>query len=436
MGILALSWAIHVTYIGELYLSDLVAALLVPFAILAWRDFPRRNSRYLRATRWLTFAAFVWWLAQAIADIVRQSSASNMMRGWANIFFFVSSLLVLRSLLSDQSDFPRFTGMLGLSGILAYALAPPWDGFANAWKFGLGLPASYLAVYVACRLARHSRRRSAALLALLGVIHLLLGYRSMAGICLIASALLVLPARRPPEAGIQGQRLFGKAILASVLATIVGLAAVYAYSWAAAQGILGSDAQSKYEIQQSSGLPVLLAGRADALISGKAIIESPLLGYGSWPDNRELAAEAQALRQRGVALGYSPSDPELIATHSYLLGAWVDAGIFGAVFWVLVIAAIMICLGRRAVWLSSRAAPAVAFFVTNLAWCVLFSPLGADARLAAAVSIVVVTYFAFEFRNNAAAEDPMAGRRGSGGAARKPSLNSIEAWSSSHGSLP
>src|SRR6476659_5175988 len=71
------------------------------------------------------------------------------------------------------------------------------------------------------------------------------------------------------------------------------------------------------------------------------------------------------------------------------MGAWVWAGILGAVFWAYVI------------WLSLRAtvrvatslpalAPLYAYFVPGMVWVVLFSPFGLNARIQDALTLVII----------------------------------------------
>src|SRR5258708_14335741 len=79
---------------------------------------------------------------------------------------------------------------------------------------------------------------------------------------------------------------------------------------------------------------VLLAGRNEFLAAGSAIRDSPFIGHGSWAKDPKYKA---ILYDRLAELGYRKMGPELesdvIPSHSYVFGAWVESGILGAVFW-------------------------------------------------------------------------------------------------------
>ena len=82
---------------------------------------------------------------------------------------------------------------------------------------------------------------------------------------------------------------------------------------------------------------------------------------------------------------------ERIPAHSYLLEAWVDGGILGGIFWLVIlglIGAVFFTLHRMRDALS----PLIAFLMMYLTWSILLSPYGAEQRLIAAYSIVVMLY--------------------------------------------
>jgi hypothetical protein len=93
-----------------------------------------------------------------------------------------------------------------------------------------------------------------------------------------------------------------------------------------------------------------------------------------------------------AAMGYNRqgarTDPDLIPSHSYLLGAWVESGLLGAAFWAWVL-----WLTMKALWRASGAEPRFPFLVFIaflLVWNILFSPYGAEARFLATYSIYVM----------------------------------------------
>jgi O-antigen ligase len=151
---------------------------------------------------------------------------------------------------------------------------------------------------------------------------------------------------------------------------------------------LGSDAQAKY-FSQSGSLGVLVGGRSEILVSSQAVIDSPMLGHGSWAkDFAYVDLLGDRLSSFGYEMGAGASDLGLIPAHSYIMQSWVWAGLLGGVFWLAILAI--------AVWLlanlyASRVelAPLLTFSTMLLLWNIAFSPYGSSARLLASYGIVL-----------------------------------------------
>jgi O-antigen ligase len=81
----------------------------------------------------------------------------------------------------------------------------------------------------------------------------------------------------------------------------------------------------------------------------------------------------------------------MIPTHSHIFGAWVEAGLIGAVFWVFVLRLIFRSM-RRA--LDLRAPTDVLILLTGamMIWDVFFSPFGANERLSWAAALVLLIF--------------------------------------------
>jgi len=77
-----------------------------------------------------------------------------------------------------------------------------------------------------------------------------------------------------------------------------------------------------------------------------------------------------------------------IPAHSHLMGAWVQAGILGAVFWAYVFWLALKSVFRLAM-LRPGTAPVYMWILVGFIWDVLFSPFGATQRTLAALAIVL-----------------------------------------------
>jgi hypothetical protein len=184
----------------------------------------------------------------------------------------------------------------------------------------------------------------------------------------------------------QSSKLRARDVLTIAASCIIGLGSIYwTYQYVAGKGALGEDARSKYEEQSSGQYGILLGGRVEMLGYLPAIYDSPILGHGSWAkDPTYIIAEHQAL----ALMGYSAADEistedlelGLIPSHSYLFGAWVDAGILGAVFWAWVFFLDAKTL-FRVYSPTTVLLPVMSYMGFELLWDVLFSPYGAEARI-------------------------------------------------------
>ena len=73
----------------------------------------------------------------------------------------------------------------------------------------------------------------------------------------------------------------GRAAVGLVFCGIAAFTILQGYDIAASHGWLGAGAQTKY-VEQSGSLGVLVGGRSEVLVSTQAIMDSPILGHGSW----------------------------------------------------------------------------------------------------------------------------------------------------------
>jgi hypothetical protein len=267
--------------------------------------------------------------------------------------------------------------------------------FDSAWKFSYAPALTTLAAMAG--LTVFSRRLFGAMsewapLAVLGVLNLAFDYRSMFGIAMAAvtfgmlkHAIDLRPQLRAKFTPASFAVLIGVGLFFSQ-----GLIAVYAT--AAENGWLGLDARDKYFAQTSGGLGLLQAGRAEQLVSVQAIADSPIVGHGSWAkDDAYVSILLDILESKGVAPGADYREQRLIPTHSHLTGAWVQAGIMGGVFWLVVMG---IAIKALYFTLKRQGAPATfaGFILISIFWEVLFSPFGAEARYATSSQICVALW--------------------------------------------
>jgi hypothetical protein len=181
----------------------------------------------------------------------------------------------------------------------------------------------------------------------------------------------------------------GRLFVFAFLGLVGGLSIYYAYVFAAGAGWLGELQYAKLINQQdtvfgSSPLGLILGGRTYVFAAILAIIDQPLLGYGSWTGwmMSDYYFEAVSL------VGTNAADLQRLtdqggggmAGHSILFQGWLENGLLCAIA-LCVIAYWMAREFLLMIQSDNRITPWVVVLASNFAWSFLFSPFGVGTRL-------------------------------------------------------
>lgn len=370
---------ITVATVGQLIIAELLMAAMLPWL---WGARDR-----LPLPRWFVVLGVGWLLSQIATDLVVGSALEDLERGWAAIIFTLTDFAAVLILASTPRRARLFALGLAAGGMLGYVFNPAGYAAGDPWKFAFAVPCGLaLAAVLSGPVGARFRWSTVGAFVAFGALNLLFGFRSLGGVSLLTGGYLSLSAiaGRPNVAPTSTLRAAAGLVFLAV--AVVGVLQVY--DVAASQGLLGASAQAKY-LQQSGALGVLVGGRSEVLASSQAIIDSPILGHGSWAkDFRYVDLLDSELGDLGYQIGAGPSDLGLIPAHSYLMQSWVWAGFMGAVFWLVVIG---IAVWLLAILYSFRVelGPLLVFSTMLLLWNIAFSPYGSGARLLAAYGIAM-----------------------------------------------
>ena len=389
---------------GQLYLTDLLLAACFFFLVLDARS---RRRLFTGPVLLLIILAALWLLNAIITDIYRLTPFEDWSRGWSKIVFFLLDLLGLVLLTELRlARISVFLAGLSFSWLIEPRFFPNEHvfGIDNSWKFAYS---PGLTIFAALAGASAFARRGWggivewAPLAALGVVNLVFDYRSIFGVAMAAAAFGILKQAidlRPQLRAKITPVLFGVLIVGGLVFS-QGVIAVY--ETAADNGWLGPDARDKYLAQTSGDLGLIASGRAESLVSVRAIADAPIIGHGSWAkDDAYTSLMVDILRSKGIEVADNSSEGALIPTHSHLSSAWVEAEIMGGVFWLAVIG---IAIKALYVTLKQPEAPAtfVGYVLFVLLWDVLFSPFGAEQRYLMSSKICVALWALAQARHNA-----------------------------------
>jgi hypothetical protein len=338
--------------------------------------------------------ALLWLCAQMLTDIIRETSFADWSRGWSKIVFFQLNFIALYLLLSKrQARIIYFCAGIAVGQIVSYFVNPNSFVAEYPWKFGLGYPITTLFVLLSqTAFIRRIKHGTEVVIGVAAVLNLLLGFRSLALIC-VSTTVYIFTNERSHRL-LRANKLSKWALIKLIILFIgVGVVTAESYRYAAQNGWLSEKETIKYKQQASGKYGVLLSGRTEFIASSAAILDSPVIGHGSWAkDPKYSLIVAQILSEfeyENPAMYISKDD--LIPTHSYLFGAWVESGIMGAVFWGWLLLLVLKTLWKLHIG-REKLLPLVAFICFNMLWNILFSPFGAETRMYVAYHLVLIIF--------------------------------------------
>jgi hypothetical protein len=363
--------------VGRLFAPDIIL-LCIFIALVGKRG---RSLTGIWPLRILLFAT-IWLASQIATDLVRDSLPEDYLRGWAKISFLIVNFAALYMFLRTDRRIVLYIVGFAASLIVRYYVDPnasmAGNGDGDVWKWVFGWPVT-VGLVLAATAAYKNRKLLIAygFLALASLLNLKFNYRSMA--LLTFATLCCLFLSHSKNSGSKRLRL-GPVQLAAIVLSLAACGWGFGrlYEYAVTSGALGYDALQKYEAQSAGDGGVLLGGRSESLASLQAIRDSPFLGHGSWAKD---AYYVELLKGSALEHGYkSPyTASDLIPTHSHILGAWVEAGFLGALFWFV---ALTLTLSGMKALLSYPLPLRVCslFFGVLLIWDTLFSPFAQERR--------------------------------------------------------
>lgn len=380
--------------VGRLYFTELLLAGMLPFL------FMHRGAHLFKgAPRTVMALLLVWLITQIATDLIVSTPLTDYVRGWSKICFTLVNFWAIYLLIYGKvKRVVLFIGGAALGDLIAYFVSPNLHAATYPWKFGYGPGVTWLLILVALGVggSRSLGRILPAVILLLGsVANIYMGARGAGGLMFLTFVYVSIQTirRKSSRSSLDSRQI----VIIGGIILLGSWGILQIYEQAVRDGWLGESALQKYEMQASGEYGLLLGGRSEILVSSRAILDSPLIGHGSWAKNCKYVTLYSALKERA---GYSAAEERedcLIPAHSYLMGTWVEAGLLGIIFWIWVLALAVRVLVR---WyaVKSRFTPLVIFTVLVVAWDTLFSPFAAWARFMVPFYIVSMMSFLEIFR--------------------------------------
>lgn len=367
--------------IGELYIGELFLGILLIFNI---------KQIYLPIEhRRLAILLIVWFAAQLLSDLVNQTDLIKSIKGVLAPVFILIIFLGLNSLLRRHSLSIPYLLCGVFLGILVNKISYGSEYFLlNQWKWGIGLSLS-LIFFTLLEFYWLEKRNLYLKLggALLVILSLANSSRSLALIVLVSVTLVHASKFLPrlvsyryfstiPSGGLQ---LF---IVLLITMFFIDNAISFVFTYPPFLELLPPKDALKYSKQAMSDWGILLGGRSEWIISLQAFLDAPLLGHGSWAEDKTYVFKYLKLVDSAGSSLYSLEVMKkniqslLIPTHSHIMSALVWGGAFAGLFWLYILKSIFGGFLKP----KTLASPLLVFSSIYLLWNILFSPFGADAR--------------------------------------------------------
>lgn len=253
-----------------------------------------------------------------------------------------------------------------------YLIHPTAEANVDIWKFAVGAPVTVLTALGSGLLWSRGQRLGAVLfLGALGLLNVILGFRSLGGIAFFVAVFLAFSLFMRSPGIFAGLSKFAAVALVAVLAS--GL-----YGHLAGSGALGTEQRDKYLYAEATDAGILVSGRPELVISLTAIQRSPWVGAGPRAEV-DYSTAMEGLR-RAHALGLSTTIGQQVRlvgsglnSHSIGFGAWVRGGVLEFIPWLFVM---MLCikLFLRPPEFEDVHYPVGLLWAGIVMWDVLFSP--------------------------------------------------------------
>ena len=365
IGLLAM---VKVRILGTFAIAEIVVFVTTPFIALSLY----KNNKNVRQ---LLKYGILWLVGVLIADFVNGTPIQDALKGIFNVIFLLMLIpFVYWSLYDKPQRFMFYYAGFAISSLYNYFYQKipdlETDFEREVWLVYAVYP---LFIFISGMLYYYDKKKISYFVTLVfGVWSL---YNSSRNIFLCQSlAVVILLYIDKIHASTFYDKiiLYKKRIFQLVIMLLLGFVVIVnIYETMAANGTLGERVYEKY-IAQKYSKDGLASGRADAFQSLYAISLNPLFGYGSYAKDKEGIIK-EYNNKRNIIVS-SKEDEEMLPGHSYILGAWVYAGICGFIFFAFVLKFILMCISKGVLLYNQQLTGICMYILVSMVWNILFSP--------------------------------------------------------------
>jgi len=310
----------------------------------------------------------------SLSDVWNDTPWDSRLKGYARIFTLVVDTIALLDFMSKRlTAFVCFVAGFGVGGAILAALVDPNIFLPVIWKAYAGIPTTLLIVSLISLVPSWGFRFGFFVLA--GCANVILDFRCLGGFCFAAAGIV----------WIQQNRKVDLRMLALGSVFVIAALAVMLFLTLERSADEAGDRQNMSNVERMAAFDVSVA----------AICDSPVLGYGSWPEDRKRVADfvGEVVSTTRRPLNLDPEEVLVIPYHSQVLQAWVEGGVLGVFFFLYYAFKLAASLRKLALgFLDQRLVGLFTIILVMALWDVFCSPLGASHIPCAAMALAIIVY--------------------------------------------
>ena len=361
-----------INLMGELYATEAILPVLTIILLLSGKEKRIFKEKIFWA---FVFSTVVMIIGYIISDLIAGTSQFNYLRAWGRNAVLFSDIVSLSILVSSDKRY-LWWYVFGLAlGSLVYLhltgvsfTGPNWKLAYSQPIFILGLISTYFI----------PNKLSIILIIVIGVFSFYMDSRSFSIICILVGGVLWVR---------QGNTETYQIAKAKGLAKIILAGCIGIYLVISIMALTQEDFGARRDMSS--------IGRAAALRIGLiAIMDSPIIGYGSWGEGtkkyatmlfKETESDMRELGARNLHQG------KTFLAHSQVVQSWMEGGILAAQLFIYygykILAALkIILLKRRLDYMTGF----YSYFLISAFWGLFMNPYAGIHRLGIAFSIAII----------------------------------------------
>lgn len=357
---------------GELYTTEII----LPFFTLLLL-FSGKEKRVFQGKIFWKFvlSMIVLIIGYMISDLIGGTSQFNYLRGWGRNAVLLSDIICL-SIIATTDKRYLWWYIFGMAlGSIIYLQSTGVVFTGPNWKLAYSQPVFLLMLVAAYFIPN---KLTIYLVLAMGIFSFYMDSRSFSSICILLAGILWIRQGNPETFQTSKLKGLGKIILAGGIGIYL---------------VISIMAKTEEDFGNRRDMSSL--SRAAALRIGViAIMDSPILGYGSWGEGTKkyaamLYKETQSdMRELGASNLHQGTT---FLAHSQILQSWMEGGILAAQLFIYygyqILASLKTTILRRRLDYMTRF---YCYFLISAFWGLFMNPYSGSHRLGIAFAIAII----------------------------------------------